>query len=90
MTMTSRAEAAARAYPDDTRIPPERMDAMRRVLRVTDEILFSEKAVEKATEAAYESMRGRMGFPTDIISAPAGIKRDYETIVRAVIASLKE
>jgi hypothetical protein len=86
----SRAEAAARAYPDDTRIPPERMDAMRRVLQTTDDILFSEDAVAKATEAAYESIRPRMGFPTGIQQAPEGIRKDYETITRAVIAALKE
>lgn len=88
--MTSRAEAAAQAYPDNDKTPPERMASMRSVLRVTDEILFSEEAVIKATEAAYESMRVKMGFPTGIEGAPTPIRKDYETITRAVIAVLKE
>ena len=88
--MTSRAEAAARAYPVYSDLtPPERMDNMRYALRAADAVMFSEEAVEKATEAAYESMRSRMGFPTGISVAPLGIRQDYETITRAVIASLR-
>lgn len=88
--MISRVEVAARAYPNNFDLtPPERMDNMRHALRAADAVMFSEEAVEKATEAAYESMRSRMGFPTGISVAPLGIRQDYETIVRAVIESLK-
>jgi hypothetical protein len=66
------------------------MDAMRRVLSVTDDILFSEEAVTAATEAAYESMRSRMNFPTGIDQAPEGIRKDYEIIARAVIQSVRQ
>jgi hypothetical protein len=88
--MVSRVEAAARAYPNHFDLtPPERMDNIRHALHAADNVMFSEEAVEKATGAAYESMRSRMRFPTGIDEAPPGIRQDYETIVRAVIDSLR-
>jgi hypothetical protein len=65
------------------------MDNMRHALRAADAVMFSEEAVERATEAAYESMREKMRFPTGIQGAPSSLRQDYETIARAVIASLR-
>lgn len=89
--MRSRIEAATRAYPyvHEDKNPPELMDMMRRSLKAADEVMFSEEAVTKATEAARESMWTRPsnglpgGYPTHLS------RQDYETIVRAVVAELK-
>jgi hypothetical protein len=89
--MRSRTEAATRAYPyfHEDKTPPELMDMMRRSLRAADEVMFSEEALAKATEAARESMWSRPanGGPG---SYPTHLSRqDYATITLAVIASLK-
>lgn len=91
LTMTSRIEAATRAYPyyHNDKIPPELMDMMRHSLRAADAVMFSDEAVAKATDAARESM---WSSPSN--GAPGGYpahlsRQDYETITLAVINELK-
>lgn len=88
--MVSRAEAAAKAYPNNFDLtPPERMDNIRHALRAADDVMFSEESIKEAAEAARESMWTRPsdgvrgGYPTHLS------RQDYETIVRAVVGSLR-
>lgn len=83
--MSSRIEAATRAYPyhHEDKIPPELMDMMRHSLRAADEVMFSEESVKKAIGEAKYAMRDRRGYIT--LTAD-----DYENIIQAVIYSLKQ
>ena len=93
MSTDPRIEAAAKAYRDEG--PPySHENGIAAALAAADAVMFSEEAIERATEVLLEGYQGwchcrRSPFDKHDVNPPCATRVDATARVRAVVAALR-